>query len=105
MRAVWDEGLASVSDDSDEVYCSKLSLGGRLYMAGERGCGQMGRESGLLGVGDRLRPWLLRGPVAALGLNSPSQVGYGADAAVIVGWASHSSSPRTEGGVPPPKGW
>jgi hypothetical protein len=35
MSAMWDEGLGSISDDSDEVYCSKLSRGGRVYMAGE----------------------------------------------------------------------
>lgn len=105
MSAVWDEGLGSASDDSDEVCCSKLSRGGRVYMAGERGWGERGKESGLSDVGARLRPSLLRGPVSELGLESLSRVGYDPDATIIGGWASHSSSPRTEGGIPPPIGW
>jgi hypothetical protein len=81
MRAVWDAGCASASDDSDEVCCSKLRRGGRLNPEGERGC----RGSGLSDVGARRRPWLLRGPVPGLGLEPLPRVGYGADMPAIGG--------------------
>jgi hypothetical protein len=102
---MWDDGLASVSDDSDEVDCSKLSRGGRLTLTAGRGCGQSGGASALSDAGALLRPWSLSELLSELGIDSLPWAACDPVAVDMDGLLSQASSPWTEGGVPLPSAW